>query len=253
MQYLFKQIYIIIFIRIKDSVSRKVNESQKKEILNLFVKGKEIKDISKIFKFTIPTITRQLKSLIGEEEFIRVKNSFFKKKSTNNKKDIEFKKSKVSKASIISEKESLPKFKKTDRENYDLSSAHYQEKLSEDPFFVELTPIDCEIDNSIQKDLSSISISEIDFPKVVFMIVDQKIELETKFLKDYPEWQFLPKDDLNRKTIRIYFDLKSAKRDCNKDQKVLKVPNTNVFRIVSPILISRGISRIVSDDQLIAL
>ena len=53
-------------------MSRKVNESQKKEILNLFVKGKEIKDISKIFKFTIPTITRQLKCLIGEDEFIRV-------------------------------------------------------------------------------------------------------------------------------------------------------------------------------------
>ena len=40
------------------------------------------------------------------------------------------------------------------------------------------------------------------------MIVDNKIELETKLLKDYPDWQFLPKDDLNRKTIQVYFDLK---------------------------------------------
>ena len=85
------------------------------------------------------------------------------------------------------------------------------------------------------------------------MIVDHKIELETKFLREYPEWQFLSKDDLNRKTIKIYIDLKSAKRDCNKDQKVIKIPNTNVFRIVSPILISRGISRIVCDEKLIAL
>ena len=234
-------------------MSRKVNESQKKEILNLFVKGKEIKDISKIFKFTIPTITRQLKSLIGEEEFVKVKNSFFKKKSSNNQKYNKFKESEISETRLISEKESLPEYKKTDKENHDLGSAYNQEISSEDPFFVELTPIDCEIDNSIQKDLSSISISEIDFPKVVFMIVDQKIELETKFLREYPEWQFLSKDDLNRKTIKIYFDLKSAKRDCNKDQKVIKIPNTNVFRIVSPILISRGISRIVCDEKLIAL
>ena len=71
------------------------------------------------------------------------------------------------------------------------------------------------------------------------MIVNQKIELETKYLKDYPEWQFLSKDDLNRKTIKIYFDLKSAKRDCNKDQKVIKIPNTNVFKkIVSYFKIS---------------
>ena len=72
-------------------------------------------------------------------------------------------------------------------------------------------------------------------------------------LKDFPDWQFLPKVDLNRQTIEIYFDLKNAKRYCNKDQKVIKVPNTNVFKIVAPILISKGISRIVSPDKLIAL
>ena len=72
-------------------------------------------------------------------------------------------------------------------------------------------------------------------------------------MKDYPEWEFLPNEDLKRKTIEIYFDLKLAKRVCSKEQKVIKVPNTDVFRIVSPILISRGISRIVSPDKLIAI
>ena len=47
------------------------------------------------------------------------------------------------------------------------------------------------------------------------------------------------KDDLNRKTIEIFFDLKIAKRSCNKEQKVIKVPNTDVFRIAAPILISK--------------
>ena len=59
-------------------------------------------------------------------------------------------------------------------------------------------------------------ISEIDFPKIVYMIVDNKIELKTKYLKDYPDWQFLPIDDLNRKTIEIYSDIKTAKRLCGK-------------------------------------
>ena len=72
-------------------------------------------------------------------------------------------------------------------------------------------------------------------------------------MKDYPEWQFLPNEDLDRKTIEIYLDLKLAKKACSKEQKVIKVPNTDVFRIVTPILISRGISRIVSDEKLIAL
>ena len=96
-------------------------------------------------------------------------------------------------------------------------------------------------------------LSQINFPSTVFLIVKKEIELETKFLKDYPEWHFLPKDDLERKTIQIHFDLKTAKRLCSKDQKVIKVPNTDVFRVVSPILLSRGITRIVTDDNLICL
>ena len=119
--------------------------------------------------------------------------------------------------------------------------------------FVEITPLNFEIENSTRKDYSSVPISQVELPSIVYMVVDKKIELETKFLKDFPDWQFLPIVDLNRKTIEIYFDLKNAKRYCNKDQKVIKVPNTNVFKIVAPILLSKGISRIVSPDQLIAL
>ena len=119
--------------------------------------------------------------------------------------------------------------------------------------FLEIAPLDYEIDSSSRKELSSVSISEIDFPKIAYMVVDKKIELEIKLLKDFPEWEFLPHDDLNRKTIEIFFDLNLAKRSCNKEQKVLKVPNTDVFRISAPALIRKGITRIVCAENLIAL
>ena len=48
----------------------------------------------------------------------------------------------------------------------------------------------------------------------------------------------LPEDDLNRKTIEIYYDLKTQ-RGMWQGSKVIKVPNTNVLKIVSPILLSR--------------
>ena len=85
------------------------------------------------------------------------------------------------------------------------------------------------------------------------MIVDKKIELEIKYLKDYPNWEFLSRDELDRKTIEIFTELKHAKSICSKDQKVIKVPNTEVFQLVAPLLLSRGISRIISEDKLIAL
>ena len=93
----------------------------------------------------------------------------------------------------------------------------------------------------------------MEFPKIVYMIVDKKIELEIKYLKDYPDWQFLSTNELNRKTIEIFIDLKMAKRICKKEQKVIKVPNTDVFKIVAPLLLAKGISRIVSYDKLISL
>ena len=125
--------------------------------------------------------------------------------------------------------------------------------LIEDSSFIELTPLNFEIDNERQKDLSSISISEINFPKIVYLIVDNKIELKTKLLRDYPDWQFLSQKELNRTTIELFFDLQVAKRFCTKEQKVIKVPNPDVFKIVAPILLARGISRIVCPDNLIAL
>ena len=85
------------------------------------------------------------------------------------------------------------------------------------------------------------------------MIVDKNTELEPKLLKEYAEWSFLSEQDLNRKTIEIFFDLKIAKRSCSREQKVIKVPDSNVFKITAPILIAQGISRIVSSQLLIAL
>jgi len=154
-------------------------------------------------------------------------------------------------------------FKKTDFDSDDLrkdsnNSKVLNENITASNFapmdaFFEIAPLDYEIDSSSRKELSSVSLSEVDFPKVVYMVVDKKIELEIKLLKDFPEWQFLPQDDLSRKTIEIFFDLNLAKRSCNKEQKVLKVPNTDVFRIASPVLIAKGISRIVCAENLIAL
>ncbi len=232
-------------------MSRKVNESQKKEILELFKKGINIKEISKIYNFTIPTITRQLKNLIGANEFSKIKNSIIKNNYFKDKREINIKEKTESNINL-SKQNSLEDIKPNSEINSS-KSLNYNETFPQDSLFVELTPIEYEIENSKQKDFSSVSITEIEFPKVVYMIVDQKIELEIKLLKEYPEWQFLSQEDLNRKTIKIYLDMKSARRDCTKDKKVIKVPNTNVFKIVSPILLSRGISRIVSCDQLIAL
>ena len=227
-------------------MTKRLSESQKKELVQNFKSGKSIDVLSKEFDCTKSTVSRHLKKNLGDIKYKELiqKNKSLKEKTLGKPKDHN---------SLLDQK--------TDDEvsQKDIIDLKTSEKNRKGPDFVpldsfiEIAPVDYEMDNSSRPELSSVPISEIDFPRIVYMIVDKKIELETKFLKDYPEWEFLSPNELNRKTIQIFEDFKNAKRFCNKEQKVIKVPNTDVFKIVAPILLSRGISRIVSGDKLIAL
>ena len=54
----------------------KVSEKQKKEILESFKNGTKIKELSINYNFTISTITRHLKKILGEEVFIEIRDNF---------------------------------------------------------------------------------------------------------------------------------------------------------------------------------
>ena len=226
-------------------MAKRLTEKQKKIIINSFRDGTTINDLSKEFKCTTSTIIRNLKKELGEKTYKELANKFknFIKNNIINNKNINISESD---SEIKSSSNNLEDTRVVNKNN----SVSNQSSFSE---FTEIPPLDFEIENSSRKELSSVPINESDLPKVVYMIVDKKNELEIKLLKDYPDWDFLPNEDLNRKTIEIYLDIKIAKRICSKEQKVIKVPNTDVFSIAAPILNARGISRIVSPDKLIAL
>ena len=208
-------------------------------MVQCFTKGKTIDEIAEEFGCTKLTITRNLKKSLGDEKYKELANQ---NKIIRKSNDVEVINNSLNNK-IVSDRKDLT----------NNSINEYLEEESPLTTFTEITPLDYEIEDATQKDLSSVPISEVEFPKMVYMVVDKKIELETKYLREYPDWQFLSQEELNRKTIEIYFDLKIAKRFCNKEQKVIKVPNTEVFKIVAPLLLKRGISRIVSADKLIAL
>ena len=227
-------------------MAKRLSADDKKNIVKAFIDGDTVDQLSKKFNCTILTIKRNLKQNIGE--------NLYKQLLKKNKPLNQIRANKLNSTKKIFQEEMN---KETSNKRL-IDVTTFNEKISEKELsssetFLEITPLNCDIENAPRKEFSSIPISQIDFPKLVYMVVDKNIELEIKFLKEYPEWNFLPTSDLNRKTIAIYYDIKVAKSFCNKDQKVIKVPNTDVFRIAAPILISRGISRIVSSEQLISL
>ena len=227
-------------------MTKRLSEKQKIEIAEYFKNGKTIHALSDKFNCTTSTITRNLKKILGEIIF----KEFVEKNKNVDELNSLLKKDKKRKKDFDLKKDGLENEISVDLTLDDNQSENNNFSDSE---FIEISPLHYEIENVPRKEFSSVPIKEIEFPKTVYIIVDKNIELEIKYLKEYPEWQFLSQEELNRKTIQIFDDLKVAKRNCNKEQKVIKVPNTNVFKITAALLINKGISRIVSSDNLIAL
>ncbi len=159
-------------------MTKRLSEGQKKELVENFKSGKSIDVLSKEFECTKSTISRNLKKNLGDIQYKELiqKNKSSKEKNIGKKKY----------NSLLEKKTDDEVFQK---DLIDLKNSEKNKKgLDFVPLesFIEIAPIDYEMDNSSRPELSSVPISEIDFPKVVYMIVDKKIELETKFLKDYP-------------------------------------------------------------------
>ena len=208
---------------------KKVSDSDKEKIVESFLKGSSVREISKEYNFSQITINRQLKLILGVNKFHKIKELNSKQnKNTSKIKSFNYEEEKT----LNQGKESLDQTEET---------------------FFELVPILDGIEFEKQKDLSSQPLKDSNLPEIVYMLVDKKIELIPKSLGEYPQWRFLPEEDLNRKTIEIFSDIKNAKRDCKKDEKVIKVPNPNIFNLVAPILIAKGITRIIIEDNLISL
>ena len=159
---------------------KRLNDIQRKEITKRFLNGETPDSLAEKFKYTKSTILKHIKESIGTELFNNLNKSM--KPTVYNS---------LSKDSI-----NIDKVKEEIKQvNSNLQEETIDQNLNENNFlenspFMELVPLDLDIDNTKRKDLSSIPISQIDFPEMVYLIVDKKIELEIKILKDYPEWHF---------------------------------------------------------------
>ena len=207
---------------------RKVSELEKKAILELFTSGKDIKEIAKIYKYSPTTISRQLKKFLTNNDF----------------EDIKIKNTKSNKEDFINSKDKISK-------NNNVEDDFEKEIFNGEVF--EVIPIIDGLDLVNQKELASEPIIDAQLPEVVYLIVDKKIELVPKLLKDYPSWSYMPEEDLKRITLEIFADPKHAKKFCSKNEKTIKIPNSKVFFMASKALKSKGISRIIFEDLLLSL
>ena len=150
-------------------MKKRLTEKQKEEIVKSFESGTGIDALSQKYTCTKSTIIRNLKKNLGELKY---------KELTNKSKSLKEKSKTNDLLKINIDNEDSKDHKVL---NAKITSTNFSPIDS----FLEIAPIDYEIDNSSRKELSSVPLSEIDLPEVVYMIVDKKIELEVKLLKDF--------------------------------------------------------------------
>ena len=278
------------YIEIIEMVSRRLTKTQKTEILEAYRSGDNTNALAEKYHCTPNTINRTVKTLLSESEYTLLKK---KRSKNSNKKDklVDIEKLKQKKEDL--EKESLlisfkekvkdeDQYLKVNEEYHRLGvdeitsldpedadefvedqysviqkSKDYDKDINNQNFednFEEIAPLVSGFDFDLQKQKSDFEILDYEcLPESVYMIVDKKVELELQLISDLPDWSFLPENELQRKAILLFSNQRSAKRICSRSQRVIKIPNTSVFKLSQSYLISKGITRLILEDSIIGL
>ena len=234
----------------KEMISKRLTKDQKAEILKAFKAGDDTNFLAEKYRCTSSTINRTVKTLLSESEYIQLKQ---KRSKNSNKKE----KNKDQGITLVLDKD-------LDNSDHDIKN-NFSEQLFTDNQsnknseidennFELIAPLISDFDFNKDKQRSDFEVLHYEsLPESVYMIVDKKVELDLQLISDLPEWSFLPKNELERNAILLFSNQRSAKRSCSRNQKVIKIPNTSIFKLSKPYLISKGITRLILEDSIIAL
>ncbi len=262
-------------------ISRRLTKSQKLEILEGYRAGNSANDLAEKYNCSSNTINRTVKTLISEDEYTLLKEERSKISKTKNLLNIsdtsnqekedscrELSRSKSVLASKsestevkepINQEEDFTKefkndvsWKLDDSEDFEPDSTEDNQEGENN--FEEIVPLVSSFGFDTEKQKVDCRILDKEsLPDIVYMLVDKKVELDSQPISDFPEWSFLPENEQKRKAILLFPTQRSAKRNCSRNQRVIKIPNTNVFEISKSYLLSKGITRLILQDSLISL
>ena len=86
-----------------------------------------------------------------------------------------------------------------------------------------------------------------------YLLVDKTVELQSRPLSDFPELGVLPDGEGERQALVVFINPRTAKRQCGRTQRVIKLPDPRLLERTAPYLLAQGISRVVMEGGLYAL
>jgi hypothetical protein len=96
-------------------------------------------------------------------------------------------------------------------------------------------------------------LAEARLPSSAYLLVDKTVELQAHPLSDFPELGTLDPEELERQALVLFLNPRQAKRQCGRSQRVIKIPDPQVFARTSRFLLAQGISRVLIEGSLYSL
>ncbi len=263
-------------------ILRRLTKIQKDEILEEFRGGENTNTLATKYNCSPNTINRTVKKLLSDFEYKNLKekrlNSNNKKVASSTNKNSNSKQEDLDQVNSFNSSQAKSQEEEQTKKIIDDSNCSDYEEVTFLPVeelnflkqknhknsdidevnhdyaneFEEIAPLVSGFDFE-KKEFDFEILGQENLPESVYLVVDKKVELEVKSISELEEWSFLSEDELKRKAILLFSNQRTAKRSCSKNQRVIKIPNTSVFEISKSYLISKGITRLILEDSIIAL
>jgi hypothetical protein len=107
-----------------------------------------------------------------------------------------------------------------------------------------------------QSDADQIQIlplSEANLPRTCYLVIDRFSELITRPLKAFSELGEIPPEEIQKKTLPIFDNHRVASRFSARNQRVFKIPDSQILQKTAPYLQAKGITRLLVDGQVYRL
>ncbi|MGB3532324.1 MAG: transcriptional regulator [Microcoleaceae cyanobacterium] len=92
-------------------------------------------------------------------------------------------------------------------------------------------------------------LSEANLPRTCYLVIDRFSELITRPLKAFSELGQIPAEEIQKKTLPIFDNHRVASRFSARNQRVFKVPDSQLLQKTASYLQAKGITRLFIDGQ----
>ena len=256
---------------------RRLSEDEKQELVVRYRKGEATAALAETFGCSPNTVSRTVKSLLSEDEYTTLKL----RRQKGGQAQLAVDPSLLAAEPECAAASEEPASDARDPELISEEDAHASEEESsgtlalddaddfaddseEDPedeevvsletgAFQEVVPLMDVGDLTDRREIQAQPLSSGLLPATVYMLVDKVVELDPKPLRDFPDLGPLDDTELERSGLCLFSSPRTAKRQCGRSQRVIKVPDTGLLERTAPFILAQGISRVVLDSTLYAL